>query len=62
MQANYASNLSSQEKARKASTLDYITKASYVVAHKFTKHSKPFAEGEFVKECMVDIVLRVKAN
>jgi hypothetical protein len=26
-----------------------IARASYVLSHKIAKHSKPFAEGEFIK-------------
>ncbi|XP_042206651.1 general transcription factor II-I repeat domain-containing protein 2-like, partial [Homarus americanus] len=33
---------------------DDITKVSYVIAHKIAKNSKPFSEGEFIKECMID--------
>ena len=32
-----------------------LTKASYIVAHKVAKQCKPFSDGEFVKECLVDI-------
>lgn len=30
------------------------TTASFVISHKIAKNSKPFAAGEFVKECLVD--------
>lgn len=33
---------------------DAATKTSFVISHKIAKNSKPFAEGEFVKECLVD--------
>ena len=33
---------------------DSSTEASFVVAYKLAKHSKPFSDGEFVKECMTD--------
>ncbi|XP_010775008.1 collagen alpha-1(XIV) chain [Notothenia coriiceps] len=33
---------------------DAATKTSFVISHKIAKHSKPFSEGEFVKECLVD--------
>jgi hypothetical protein len=32
-----------------------IVKASFVVSEKIAKHSKSFGEGEFVKECLVDV-------
>ena len=32
------------------------TKASFVLANKLAKHSKPFSDAEFVKECMLDAV------
>ena len=30
-----------------------VTRASFVVAHKFTQESKSFSEGEFVKDCLL---------
>ena len=30
------------------------TKTSFVISHKIAKNSKPFSEGEFVKECLMD--------
>uniref|UniRef100_A0A1A8N5E2 Zinc finger, BED-type containing 5 n=1 Tax=Nothobranchius rachovii TaxID=451742 RepID=A0A1A8N5E2_9TELE len=33
---------------------DAATRTSFVISHKIAKNSKPFSEGEFVKECMVD--------
>lgn len=35
---------------------DAATKTSFMISHKTTKNSKPFSEGEFVKECLVDSV------
>jgi hypothetical protein len=32
-----------------------ILKASFVVSEKIAKHSKSFGEGEFTKECLVDV-------
>jgi hypothetical protein len=32
-----------------------IVKASFVVSEKIAKHSKSFGEGEFIKECLVDV-------
>ena len=29
-----------------------ITRAGYVLSHKIAKHSKPFVESEFIKECL----------
>uniref|UniRef100_A0A8C3TIA3 SPIN-DOC-like zinc-finger domain-containing protein n=1 Tax=Chelydra serpentina TaxID=8475 RepID=A0A8C3TIA3_CHESE len=69
----YGSNLTTEERARKAEQLStnlktqqniYVrqsaiqeatTKASYVLAFKIAKQNKPFAEGEFLKECKNDI-------
>ncbi|XP_028253675.1 general transcription factor II-I repeat domain-containing protein 2 [Parambassis ranga] len=33
---------------------DAATKTSFLISHKIAKNSKPFSEGEFVKECLVD--------
>ncbi|KAF0042460.1 hypothetical protein F2P81_005992 [Scophthalmus maximus] len=33
---------------------DGATRTSFVIAHKIAQNSKPFSEGEFVKECMVE--------
>ena len=33
---------------------DAATKTSFVISHKIAQNSKPFSEGEFVKECLVD--------
>ncbi|XP_058867560.1 general transcription factor II-I repeat domain-containing protein 2-like [Acipenser ruthenus] len=70
---NYGSNLTTEEKSRKAQKLasnlksqqnifvrqaavqEATTKASYVLAFKIAKQNKPFAEGEFLKQCMVDV-------
>ena len=35
---------------------DAATRTSFVISHKIAKNSKPFSEGEFVKECLVDSV------
>jgi hypothetical protein len=32
-----------------------IVKANFVVSEKIAKHSKSFGEGEFIKECLVDV-------
>jgi hypothetical protein len=32
-----------------------IVKASFVVSEEIAKHSKSFSEGEFIKECLVDV-------
>jgi hypothetical protein len=32
-----------------------IVKASFVVSKKIAKHSKPFGEREFIKECLVNV-------
>ncbi|XP_073689371.1 general transcription factor II-I repeat domain-containing protein 2B-like [Garra rufa] len=33
---------------------DAATKTSFVISHKIAKNSKPFSDGEFIKECLVD--------
>ena len=33
---------------------DAATKTSFMISHKIAKDCKPFSEGEFVKECLVD--------
>ena len=33
---------------------DAATRTSFVISHKIAQNSKPFSEGEFVKECMVE--------
>ena len=68
--ANYASKQSTKERAaqrlmaylqsqqnffrRQTASQDSITKASFVLGFKLAKASKPFSEGEFLKECMVE--------
>jgi len=39
---------------RQTAIQDPITKASFLLTFKLAKAIKPFSEGEFVKECMVD--------
>jgi hypothetical protein len=40
----------------KARTMnDDAVKASYIVSHMIASHTKPFTEGEFLKECMVQV-------
>ncbi len=45
-----ATNLKAQKNTKQCSIQESVTKASYVVAHKIAKHSKPFSDGEFVKD------------
>ena len=33
---------------------DAAVKASYVLSHKIANKSKPFSDGEFIKECLLD--------
>ncbi len=51
-----ATNLKARQNTftKQCSIQESVTKASYVVAHKIAKHSKPFSDGEFVKDCMVE--------
>lgn len=37
------------------SVQEAATKVSFVIAHKIVKNNKPFVEGEFIKECILDI-------
>lgn len=41
--------------AKPSSIQEAATKASLVIAHKIVKNHKPFAAGEFIKECMLEI-------
>ena len=34
---------------------DAATEASSIISYKLAKRSKPFSDGEFVKECMSDV-------
>jgi len=65
--ANYASKQSTQERAATAQRLEAnlqthrqtviqesSTKASFLLAFKLAKASKPFSKGEFLKECLVE--------
>ncbi|XP_055789483.1 general transcription factor II-I repeat domain-containing protein 2-like [Salvelinus fontinalis] len=51
-----AANLQSQQNFfhRQTAIQESSTKASYLLAFKLAKASKPFSEGEFLKECMVE--------
>ena len=51
-----ATNLQAQKKifVCQSAIQDISTKASYLLTYKLAKASKPFSEGEFLKECMVD--------
>lgn len=51
-----ATNLKAQQNifTKQCSIQESVTKASYVVAHKIAKHSKPFSDGEFLKDCRVE--------
>ena len=50
-----ADNLQTQQHFfhRQTAIQESTTKASFLVAFEIAKASKPFSEGEFVKECMV---------
>lgn len=54
--ARLATNLQAQQNifVRQSAIQDISTKASYLLTYKLAKASKPFSEGEFLKECMVD--------
>ena len=34
---------------------DNIVKARFIVAEKIAKHSKSFIEGDFVKDCIIEV-------
>lgn len=55
--AELRKSLSSQQKFFKKATTqaDSIVKASYVVANLIAKKSKPFTDGEFIKQCMESV-------
>lgn len=36
------------------SSRDAAVRTSFVISHKIARNSKPFSDGEFVKECLVD--------
>lgn len=38
------------------SSRDAAVRTSFVISHKIARNSKPFSDGEFVKECLVDSV------
>ena len=40
--------------AKLHTSMEVAVKTSFVIAHKFAKNSKPFFNGEFIKECFVD--------
>lgn len=41
---------------RQSNIQEAATKASFMVAHMLAKRNKPFSDGEFVKECMLQVV------
>ncbi|KAE8287813.1 General transcription factor II-I repeat domain-containing protein 2B [Larimichthys crocea] len=45
--------------ARARESNENATKASYEVAALIAKHSKPFTEGEFIKDCVMTIVKKI---
>lgn len=51
------SNLDKQQQMfnKQRTQLDNVVKASFIVSSKIAKSLKPFAEGEFVKECLLEI-------
>ncbi|MGR0295540.1 hypothetical protein ACUWCL_29360, partial [Klebsiella pneumoniae] len=50
-------NLEKQQQIfhRQRTQLDNVVKASFIVSSKLAKSLKPFAEGEFIKECMSEV-------
>lgn len=56
--AEFRGNLSSQQNffVRRKQENELCTKASFIIAEKLASHSKPFSDGEFVKECMEAVV------
>lgn len=51
-----SSNLTTRQNifTKQSNVQESATKVSYMVSHKIARHSKPFSDGEFVKECMVE--------
>lgn len=51
-----SSNLTARQNifTKQSNVQESATKVSYMVSHKIDKHSKPFSDGEFVKDCMVE--------
>ena len=39
---------------KQSSIQDAATEASLVLSHRIVKHNKPFSDGEFIKECLLD--------
>ncbi|XP_029443929.1 uncharacterized protein LOC115083936 isoform X2 [Rhinatrema bivittatum] len=52
-----AAKLKTQQKSfvPQATVQEAIAKASYVLAFRIAKENKPFADGEFLKRCLVDV-------
>lgn len=50
-------NLEKQQQMfhKQRTQLDNVVKASFIVSSKLAKALKPFAEGEFIKECMLEV-------
>ena len=40
--------------AKQSSVQEAATEASFVLCYNIIKHNKPFSDGEFVKDCMLD--------
>ena len=41
---------------KQSSAREAATEASFVLSYDIIKHNKPFSDGEFIKECMLDVV------
>lgn len=50
-------NLNKQQQMfhKQRTQLDNVVKASFIVSSKIAKSLKPFAEGEFIKECLLEV-------
>ena len=50
-------NLKKQQQIfhKQRTQLDNVVKASFIVSSKVAKSLKPFADGEFIKECMLEV-------
>ncbi|CAK1588278.1 unnamed protein product [Parnassius mnemosyne] len=50
-------NLEKQQQMfhKQRAQLDDVEKASFILSSKLAKALKPFAEGEFIKECMLEV-------
>ncbi|CAK1600011.1 unnamed protein product [Parnassius mnemosyne] len=53
----HTANLEKQQQMfhKQRTKLDNVVKASFILSSRLAKALKPFAEGEFIKECMLEV-------